>query len=315
MSVLIIADKEDNSFNHVIEWLKNKNVNYLIINFIEFYNGFNFSLSFYENILTINLVNEKPFVVKSIWFRSDTVSQPSIKWANFAVEQSVKSNLFWEVDTLKSGLFSNLKYVKQLSEYSSIKLNKLNVLKIANQIGFDIPESILTNNKNVLIEFKSKFGNIVCKSSFENISHFKTQNGFLKNFVDIVDNQIVDILPDVFFPSFFQKLIPKEFDVRVFFLDGKIYSMAIFSGSVDYRADYSLHRNVPLKLPKILEILICELMEHLNLNTGSLDFIKSSEDGRFYFLEVNPNGQFSMVSEPCNYYIEREIANFLCYEE
>jgi|GEM_PF-5496891 hypothetical protein len=30
MSVLIITDKEDHSFTDVIEWLKNKNVNYLI---------------------------------------------------------------------------------------------------------------------------------------------------------------------------------------------------------------------------------------------------------------------------------------------
>ena len=51
-------------------------------------------------------------------------------------------------------------------------------------------------------------------------------------------------------------------------------------------------------------------MEDLKLETGSLDLIKTP-DGRIVFLEVNPVGQFGMISKPCNYHLERKVAEFL----
>ena len=48
-------------------------------------------------------------------------------------------------------------------------------------------------------------------------------------------------------------------------------------------------------------------MKLLNLNSGSLDLIRAA-DGKYVFLEINPVGQFGMVSYPCNYNIEKEIA-------
>jgi glutathione synthase/RimK-type ligase-like ATP-grasp enzyme len=53
-------------------------------------------------------------------------------------------------------------------------------------------------------------------------------------------------------------------------------------------------------------------MDKLNLLTGSLDILKD-KNGKYYFLEVNPIGQFGMVSKPCNYYIEEQIAEFLTH--
>jgi glutathione synthase/RimK-type ligase-like ATP-grasp enzyme len=52
-------------------------------------------------------------------------------------------------------------------------------------------------------------------------------------------------------------------------------------------------------------------MSILKLNTGSVDLIFSEEDNKYYFLEVNPMGQFGMVSKPCNYYLEKEMAQYL----
>lgn len=51
-------------------------------------------------------------------------------------------------------------------------------------------------------------------------------------------------------------------------------------------------------------------MKLMDLNTGSIDMIKN-KNNEYIFLEVNPVGQFSMVSYPCNYYIEEKIASYL----
>ena len=93
--------------------------------------------------------------------------------------------------------------------------------------------------------------------------------------------------------------------------------MAIFSQNdkqtkVDFRNynDNKPNRYVPYVLPKNIELKITQLMQKLDLNTGSVDLIKN-HDGNYVFLEINPVGQFGMVSEPCNYYLEKIIAEYL----
>ncbi len=94
--------------------------------------------------------------------------------------------------------------------------------------------------------------------------------------------------------------------------------MAIFSQfdnatKVDYRK-YTNNRNVPFNLPQIVEKKIVNLMNLLSLDSASLDLIKGL-DGMYYFLEVNPSGQFGNVSYFCNYYIEHNIVNYLISNE
>ena len=93
--------------------------------------------------------------------------------------------------------------------------------------------------------------------------------------------------------------------------------MAIFSQNdkqteVDFRRynKSKPNRNVPYQLPKSIELLLDILMKKINLDNGSIDIIVDN-NGKYYFLEINPVGQFGMVSIPCNYYLEKKIANYL----
>ena len=93
--------------------------------------------------------------------------------------------------------------------------------------------------------------------------------------------------------------------------------MAIFSSKnqktkTDFR-NYDLvnpNRYIPYVLPKNITQKLANLMNDLNLSTGSIDMIRDSS-GRYIFLEVNPIGQFGMVSKPCNYNLEKLVAQVL----
>ena len=95
--------------------------------------------------------------------------------------------------------------------------------------------------------------------------------------------------------------------------------MAIFSQldtqtEVDFRK-YNFekpNRTVPYELPEGLRSKIAILMSRLGLDTGSLDLIRAA-DGRYIFLEVHSIGQFRMVSRPCNYNLEKKVAERLIY--
>ena len=66
------------------------------------------------------------------------------------------------------------------------------------------------------------------------------------------------------------------------------------------RVPYNLHGEIKDKLFKMLQ--------KMRLNCCSIDIIKSRDNGKYYFLEINPTGEFGMVSQPCNYLIYKDIA-------
>jgi glutathione synthase/RimK-type ligase-like ATP-grasp enzyme len=51
-------------------------------------------------------------------------------------------------------------------------------------------------------------------------------------------------------------------------------------------------------------------MRSVGLNTGSMDVIRAKK-GEYYFLEVNPVGQYGASSHHGNYYLEKRIAEWL----
>jgi glutathione synthase/RimK-type ligase-like ATP-grasp enzyme len=92
--------------------------------------------------------------------------------------------------------------------------------------------------------------------------------------------------------------------------------MAIFSQNDDQtKTDFRKYnnekpnRNIRYSLPKDVEDKVQKLMQVLDLNCGSLDFIKSGD--LYYFLEVNPVGQFANVAYHCNYPLFKKIADYL----
>jgi len=144
--------------------------------------------------------------------------------------------------------------------------------------------------------------------------HPKEQFG---TYAELITKNNLDEIPDTFIPSLVQKYIEKKIEIRTFFFMNEIKSMAIFSQNdsktkVDFRK-YNLkkpNRTVPFKLPVEIENKLTDLMKSLDLETGSIDLIMTPIND-FYFLEVNPVGQFGMVSQPCNYPLEKRIAEYL----
>lgn len=116
------------------------------------------------------------------------------------------------------------------------------------------------------------------------------------------------------FPSLLQQNIDKKYELRIFYLNEKCYSMAIFSQNdeqtkVDFR-NYNWdkpNRNVPYTLPNKIKNKLIIFMNSMGLKTGSIDLIVTPKDD-YIFLEVNPVGQYGMVSIPCSYNLDYEIA-------
>lgn len=221
-----------------------------------------------------------------------------------------------EYKTLQQLFMKKLKSKKWLSHPRESRVNKLNVLEIAREVGLEIPETMVTTEKEELLQFISEIGSVISKPLGET-SFFIGDKQLHSLKTCIIDDTLVNDIPDSFFPTLFQEQIEKAFELRVFYLDGVFYPMAIFSQNdektkVDFR-NYNLerpNRKTPYLLDNSIEKKLQNLVHKLGLTSGSLDLIKTP-DNKYIFLEVNPVGQFGMTSSPCNYFLEEKIAQHL----
>jgi ATP-GRASP peptide maturase of grasp-with-spasm system len=229
---------------------------------------------------------------------------------------AVWGHLGRELVALRGGLEDGLRGASWLTRESGFGVNKLHVLRVAGEVGMDVPPTLVTNRRDTLAAFLREQGRVISKPMGE-ATDLQAGGASYVMFTAEVTPELVERLPERFFPSLFQSRIEKRYELRVFYLTGRCWSMAIFSQgdaqtAVDFR-NYNLerpNRRVPYALPAAVEESVVALMRALELDTGSVDLIRA-QDGRYVFLEVNPIGQFGMVSEPCNYFLERRVAEHL----
>lgn len=193
------------------------------------------------------------------------------------------------------------------------RVNKIEMLIRAKKVGFEIPRTIMTTKKEEVIKFKNALDNIITKSLDLNMTFFDTEKGCLIH--NLTSNiHSTDQLPDNFPLSLFQENIEKFVELRVLFFGKHVYSAAILSQNSentmqDYRNYDSKNPNrvVPFKLPEHIKSKVLELSVDSGLKTGSVDLILTPK-GNYYFLELNPQGQFIGISNHCNYYLEKVVA-------
>jgi ATP-GRASP peptide maturase of grasp-with-spasm system len=222
-----------------------------------------------------------------------------------------------EISFLRKFFFSKIKSIG--SFINEVENNKLNNLFLASKLGINVPETIVTTSKNEIQLFFNKYRKCISKpihnrhSTFINSGKTYEPVGLLK-----LNKNKITKLSNFFSPSLVQRYIEKEFEIRVFFFKGNFYSMAIFSQldkktKLDFR-NYNNERPnrcIPYKLPINMENLLKNLINDLGLDTCSIDIVLCKKTKKYYFLEINPTGQFGWVSTDCNYYLEKIIADFI----
>lgn len=321
--MIISKESFESSTENVIDWIITLGHNFIRING-EMFERKNESFELNSGQTPVINIHGKPVQgIYSLWFRrwsdfesvdevTDSFNKSKI---DIGLAKNISDNITNDYYSILNNIFKHTKPKKTLSGYDQINVNKFNVLLEAKKLGILIPDSIITNKKKTLLNFSRLHPRIVIKDlNFP--FHFNNESIIYSSFVELLDGKM-DKIPDSFCLAFFQEYIDKQYEIRTFFLGNNLYSMAIFSQNndltkVDFRK-YSLknpNRTVPYKLPINLEKKIKRLIKAVKLQTGSIDLVKG-KNGKYYFLEVNPVGQFGMVSTPCNYNLERKVAEHL----
>lgn len=331
--VLIFSIENDFSTSLVTKWLNYYKQKFIVINTDDNIYKFiklNKDSILFQNIHTGLEYNLLDF--KSCWWRRTGISLKNFTYTDLNKKLLIENNDVTEFITgSKSIIESEFKDLREYifdRIYNNCKinignpklfgLNRLVVNDIAKSKGFITPEFEIVSNINQIYTSKVIDNKFVTKAisdgiynSIGDVRYYTYTESYNKR---DFDGEHVDI-----FPSLITNLINKKIEIRSFYLDGEFFSMAIFSQSdeqtsVDFRKYNSINpnRTEPYKLPKEIESKLKDIFDECNLNTGSADLILDENDN-FVFLEINPVGQYSMTSDPCNYNLDKIIAKYLIH--
>lgn len=314
--LLILTDKFDEHANLVIRKLKISNVNFFRLD-LDVESLKYTEISFYKDEWHIKNQSEvlSSKDVKCVWIRRGFVELT-------LEEQNEQNNDFkiWKNEWNKTllGLYLSLNNAKWLNPLrKSYKAeNKYLQMQLANKIGFKIPNTIVSNNRDYLKKFCNEHdNNVVLKLMSQEF--YKTEEGFKGLYVNKINcENLEDFKEYSENPIVLQEYIDKKYEVRYTVVGEKHLVCKIDSqkskiADVDWRR-YDI-ANTPhsiIEPPNEIKSMVNLFMKELEIEYGALDFIVA-KNGEWYFLEINSMGQWLWIEELSGLDISGEIVSWI----
>lgn len=195
--------------------------------------------------------------------------------------------------------------------------NKLYQLRMAESIGIKTPKTLIANDPQKVRRFYRQLkGNIVAKMLTPLTQSMGGNNPFVHT--NRIDWEMLKNLETLrFSPMVFQEWIPKEYELRIAYVNGQLFTGAVncknqdeTPAQADWRTmDTETFKWEPFSVHGEFADKIRQLMKKIGLCFGALDVIV--KDGQYVFLEVNPSGEWGMLERDLDLPISNAIANAL----
>ncbi|WP_276088326.1 grasp-with-spasm system ATP-grasp peptide maturase [Pedobacter sp. JY14-1] len=306
--IIIFSVSDDYSTSRVINWLDAFKKEFIRIN--EDTSVRLISLDAAEFVISIDGRQVRSGEISRIWYR-----RGDIDFNRHFSSRLLRQYLSGEHEGIKAFFYQMLDKIDSINQFGTREMNKLRLLELCSQFSVTAPAFVVTGNKKILSGFMERHQHIISKPVDAPFTMFDEDQYAHLSYTAEVTAEDVLALPDEFVPTLFQQKVAKAYEIRAFYLKGEFYAMAIFSQGnaktqVDYRNyDFSRpNRVTPYRFPVEYTAKLKLMLESIPLNCASFDVVVSADDQEYYFLDLNPIGQFGMVSDPCNYHLEKIIA-------
>ncbi|WP_299568493.1 hypothetical protein [uncultured Pedobacter sp.] len=227
-------------------------------------------------------------------------------------------NLVTEYNALLENIVQTLSPLKWLSRPSSIYRaeNKIYQLINAASLQFNVPDWIVSNVYETVETFIAQHGAVIIKP-LKNGRINDDENSKLIYTNRLTEEIKADLRDFELTPCIIQKEIPKAYELRITVVDGKVFAAKVNSQEdpetiVDWRRKKLKFERY--ELPEKVAQQCISLTEKLGLSFGAIDMIRGA-DGEFYFLEINPNGQWAWIEIDTELPISDHIIKFLTSDE
>lgn len=318
--ILIITNKLDPHADIVIEHLKARGKNFIRLNTEDFPQKC--TISWRVNELTIDGVLYLPggtykarlSQISACWYRRPV---PSVVSSDLITPQT-KEFAEDESNVFLKGLWRYLFSVFWINYPSRVQQaeSKIYNLKLATEMGFFIPRTLVTNDPQKVKDFFHE-----CQGKIINKVLGKGQVEYLRDYYFVYTHKILpgdlERIDSVrYAPTLFQEYIPKSIEIRVTVVGNKVFSCEIHSQASKKTMDDWRHydldkvKHLVHQLPESVKSLCLRMVEKLGLNFATFDLILTP-DNNYVFLELNPNGQWLWIEQLTGLPISNAIADLL----
>jgi hypothetical protein len=175
--------------------------------------------------------------------------------------------------------------------------------QLISEQGFNVPETLITNDPEAVLDFRSRHRKLI----------YKSISG-VRSIVQTLDEAACKRLHLIrWCPVQFQEFIEGE-DVRVHVVGSKVFATRIRSNAIDYRySQQQLAEPAELEefeLPPAIAERCINLSVSLSLPFSGID-LRMCPDGQVYCFEVNPSPGFSYYQSHTGQQIARAVAEHL----
>lgn len=296
----IFSNSADTSIDFVLDWLEYYQVPYKRHN----------PNTFFSNYPTLSLAKSNWENELFWYYKWNNDQKQKGLMGNTILDKGIQKKMVKEKEILFSIYWKNLPIKNTINHPDDANVDKYTQLIQAKDIGLNISNTILTCKKIDVLNFCKENKEIVTKN-FNSGFFIHSENDTFCNYTTILKETDIQNLPDTFFISLFQEKIEKQFELKIIYIDGVFYPVALLPENKD--TDIRRFKNnmtFPHEIPSDLSSKLRLFMDKLNLSYGTIDMI-FNKNNEYIFLEVNPSGQFLGYSNLCNYGIEEKIAIFL----
>ncbi|MDZ8183981.1 MAG: MvdC family ATP-grasp ribosomal peptide maturase [Nostoc sp. ChiSLP02] len=251
--------------------------------------------------------------VQAVWMRRIWEPTLSPKLASKFREACVR-----ESKATLDGFWDSLKEARWIDNLERINYaeNKLRQLRVASEVGFAIPQTVITNKAESAREFFQQVKGKMVSKLLTPLSRSMEYTSFFLYTSIVKEEDLADAESLRHCPMVFQEQIPKQQELRVVYVNGNVFVGALnadvyAAAKVDWRqpgVDIGAwqHHQLPNEVVRRLQAF----MGRFGLLFGALDFIVTPS-GEYVFLEINPVGEWGMLEKDLDLPIANAIADAL----
>jgi len=310
--ILIVTNQDDLTADYLITHLQSRGLRYYRLNSDEIHTA----------QVTIELGGESnrrsirsgPKVVElseitSAWYRR-SVSPTAPDFVSLSARRFVVG----ELQHLAEGMIlgGDVRWVNSISA-TRMAERKLFQLNVANAVGLKTPKTLVTNDANAVASFfRSGCGEVITKPIYH--GYWAKSGGDRAAYTrelgkaGLPSQEQLDACP-----CLIQTRIQKGSDIRLTLVGCHAFAVRIRTppGSlVDWRHPEVDTRYEECTIPTEVMSACRRLMDRLGLVYGAIDLIQA-RDGDWYFLEVNPAGEWAWLERQLKLPISDALINLL----
>ena len=184
--------------------------------------------------------------------------------------------------------------------------NKPFQLAVAARLGFETPATVIAN----CLPYKTSH-RLAVKALDTFLVRMQESDAFFYTQLLSVHDVNASVLKRM--PVILQEAFDGKLDIRVTVVGDKCFAASITRDDQGIEGDWRLAKDSAMfrsfDLPISVSDICIRLVRELGLAFGAIDLIYSN--GKFYFLEINPTGEWSWLVEPTGHKIDQAITDWL----